>query len=201
MAAKTAKQRERERKQHERDRRELFKPYANELGWLIYEWNRLQEALGELFAAIVTPKHHTLGVSIWHSSRSDRAQRDMLSAARVSLAKKLEAKAADDIKWLLDRVIELADKRNDAIHAPLVFVFESDALRLVPLSFLGNPRAAKLDNKNLLEEYNWYRDQASTLAWFAENIRYAITVPEQFAWPDRPDLPTRSPKRKPKANA
>ena len=202
MAAKTPKQRERERKQHERERRRLFAPYANELGWLIYEWNRLQEALGELFTAIVTPKHHSLGVGIWHSITSDRAQREMLAAANSTLRKKQGAKvaddtkAADDIKWLLNRVTELADKRNDAVHAPLVFVAESGALQLMPLFFLGNPRAAKLENKNLLQEFAWYRGHASALASFAENVRYAITRPEHFGWPAGRQLCHRSGKRK-----
>ena len=29
-------------KQRERERKRLFRPYANELGWLLYEWNRLK---------------------------------------------------------------------------------------------------------------------------------------------------------------
>ena len=32
----------------------VFRPLAIEIGWLAYEWNRLHEAMAELFADIVT---------------------------------------------------------------------------------------------------------------------------------------------------
>jgi hypothetical protein len=37
------------------EQRRLFRPYANELGWLVYQWNRLQQAMAELFTDLVTP--------------------------------------------------------------------------------------------------------------------------------------------------
>jgi hypothetical protein len=40
-------------RQRERARARAFRPLAIELGWLVYEWNRLQEAIGELFADVV----------------------------------------------------------------------------------------------------------------------------------------------------
>lgn len=31
-----------------------FQPLAIELGWIVYEWNRLHESLGEIFANVVS---------------------------------------------------------------------------------------------------------------------------------------------------
>jgi hypothetical protein len=39
-------------RERERERARVFRPLAIELGWLVYEWNRLQAAIGELFAML-----------------------------------------------------------------------------------------------------------------------------------------------------
>jgi hypothetical protein len=44
----------------------------------------------------------------------------------------------------------------------------------MPLYFLGNPRATKLQDKDLLKEFAWYRSQANALAHFAEAMHRAF---------------------------
>jgi hypothetical protein len=195
MPVKTPKQRERERKK-------LFRPYANEIGWIVYEWNRLQENLGELFATLVKPKHHSLGIGIWHSVSNDRAQRKMLRKALSALEKKLKfPEAAEDIRWILSNADDLAEQRNDAVHSPFVFAIDAgtDTLTLMPLYFLGNPRAANLQNKDLLKEFASYRERASVLASFAERLRIALSHPDHFKMPERPALPERAQRTKKKS--
>jgi hypothetical protein len=47
-------------------------------------------------------------------------------------------------------------------------------LQSMPLYFLGNPRATKLQDKDLLKEFAWYRSQANALAHFAEAMHRAF---------------------------
>src|SRR6202035_2579226 len=70
-----------------------FRPLALELGWLLYEWNRLHESLAEIFAAVLCPNESAVvALAVWHSARSDLAQREMLLAAVIAtLTEKLDA--------------------------------------------------------------------------------------------------------------
>ena len=183
-------------KQRERERARVFRPLAIEIGWVVYEWNRLQAAIGELFADVVSKENPRLGFSIWHSlAANERAQREMLRAA-VDAAWPDKRRAHQDISWILTKVDALAGRRNVAIHSPLVFVNEpSGSIDILPMYFFGNPRAAELKGKSLLEEYLWYRDHLSKLAGFAEILHYAIVFPE-YAWPDRPQLLSREESRR-----
>ncbi len=72
--------------QRKRLRTKVFKPLAIELGWLTFEWNRLHELLGEVFACVMAedPVHSTFvatGLAAWHALTNERSQRDMLRAA------------------------------------------------------------------------------------------------------------------------
>src|SRR5215467_2057727 len=69
-------------KQRERARVRAFRPLALELGWIVYEWNRLHEALAELFADVVSGTRQSIGFAIWYAiAANERSQRDMLRAA------------------------------------------------------------------------------------------------------------------------
>jgi len=121
---------------------------AVELGWITYEWNRLHEALGELFADAIGADTYT-ALTAWHTIRSDLTQRQMLKAVAAHRAQR--CKPEDKRLWqalmdIVDEVTKLSDRRNNAIHAPLVFVndLSRGEIKIQPLDFFGNPRAAKL---------------------------------------------------------
>jgi hypothetical protein len=50
-----------------------------------HSWNHLQDALGQLFG-LVAGMNHWVALAIWYSSRSDRAEREMLRARRAAPA-------------------------------------------------------------------------------------------------------------------
>lgn len=118
----------------------------------------------------------------------------MLRAALDATYKRQSPKPKiyQDIDWLMQQLNALAGKRNDAIHAPLIFVNDADTrtIEIMPNYFFGNPRATQLANKHLVEEFWWYKDHLGRLAEFAERLHYAFTFSE-FPWPDRPQLPSR----------
>jgi hypothetical protein len=65
-----------------------YDPYALAIGKFGLNWNFLQYALCELFSIVTLEKTPQVGdrvnhvpIKIWHSLRSDRAQREMLKAA------------------------------------------------------------------------------------------------------------------------
>ena len=183
--------------QRRREQERKFKPLAVEVGWIAYEWNRLHEALGELFADAMGADTYT-ALSAWHAVRSDLTQRQMLKAAAAHRAERSEPEIAP--LWralvdLVDKVNKLSDKRNDAIHAPFVFVIDMgrDVMSVQPLDFLGNKRAGKLANRELLTEFQWYRRSGSVLAKYANVLHYAFNDPN-YQLPQKPILPTRGQK-------
>lgn len=181
----------------ERQREKLFRPYALEIGKLALAWNRLQEHLALLFStALGSGDTILLAYRVWHSSQSDRAQREMLRAAAEVTFDKEEPpwpRALQDTLWLLDKAQSLADQRNDALHSPFILGHSATAVSVRPASFLGHPRARKLQGKDVLAELKWYTQRARILGAFAYGMFYALKIApmmhQPHAWPDRPQLP------------
>lgn len=188
--------------QRKRAQARAFRPLAIELGWLTYEWNRLHESLGEIFANVIAGPYLDSGdmvrppLAAWHTLTNERTQREMLRAAIKSryLLNEPKPKIHGEISWVLDKLEALASKRNDAIHAPLAFTnvsdLEAEGVEILPFYFLGNPRAIGLKDKSLLEEFKWYRNHLEKLADYAESLIFAMKFSE-YTWPDRPQLPPR----------
>ena len=93
-----------------------------------------------------------VALAIWYSVKSDRAERDMLRAAVNANSGRWEKlpKALDDFNWLLDRCDELAEHRNDAVHAPCsIYIGSEPNPWMGPAYFAaGNPRVKNLGPKS-----------------------------------------------------
>jgi hypothetical protein len=142
-----------------RVRQRKFRPFAIELGWILCEWNTLHEHLCHAFADLLEPADREIAYAIWHSNPSDRGQREMLSCALKVIKSKDPhvIKLCDALRWILDKTRGLSGRRNDAIHAPLLFV-QLDGrdggrfLEIEPSLFTRNPRSANLPEDEDLEE-------------------------------------------------
>jgi hypothetical protein len=100
--------------------RKAFDAYVAAVGKVAYEWNALHEQLGILFVA-VSGAERKVALAKWYSVRSDRDQRAMLRNAvntTNSERSKTLPEAPDDLIWLLDHAHDLAEDRNNAVHAP-----------------------------------------------------------------------------------
>jgi hypothetical protein len=105
-----------------------FRPYVTALGQFALAWSDMQESLGALFWTLMSPHsvegavaHHE-PLFVWYAIRSDRSQRDMLKAAVNHLTIDWQRTLlVAETNWIIDRANELEDRRNDAIHSPLVF--------------------------------------------------------------------------------
>jgi hypothetical protein len=80
-----------------------YRPYALELGKLIFSWNRLQVHLCRLFSVMAGCDQDFIAQAIWHSTPSDLAQRKMLRAAAEARIV-TDDSAKNEILWILNMV-------------------------------------------------------------------------------------------------
>jgi hypothetical protein len=133
-------------------------------------------------------------LAIWHSIKSDRAQRELLIAAVESDPRGASpANYVDDIKWLCQRADSLEEARNNALHSPIwAYQDAPGKVTVRPVIGLGHIRAQKLFDKGaLLPQFRWCRDTAIMLAEFAFAMDACLSSGYMKPWPDRPQLPNR----------
>jgi hypothetical protein len=177
--------------------RAAFEAYTLAVGKVAHAWNYLHEKLGQLFA-VITGADREIALAVWYSTDNDRAQRNMLKAAVAATTAERWAsfsKAADHIKWLLDRADEVAEYRNNAIHTPCSLYIgggEFGGSEMGASFFHGHPRAKKLVGKKLIIEFDWCERYAETLSRFAQKVETAIAFPSKYPWPDKPTPPVRN---------
>jgi hypothetical protein len=182
-------------KRADEEARVAFEAYALAVGKVVHAWNYLQETLGQLLYYVTGPDDGRAALSKWYSKKSDHRQRAMLRAAVFRAPEDrwpphvLAAK--EDVIWLLNRADELADERNDAIHAPVSMITDRSGMVVhasIAAYVNGHPRARKLWGKKLLVEFERCEKVAAVLSFFAGEAVMAL-VNEQHPWPARPSLP------------
>lgn len=179
----------------DKDIQAAFQAYALAVGKVAYSWNYLHERLGELFATL-TRADRSISLAVWHSSDSDRTQRNMFRAAVVAIKERGWPAnfSRADLIWLVDRADEIAESRNNAVHAPCAFSLNEREMS----ASSGHSRARKLAGKKLLGEFAWCERYTEILSNFVQRIDSSITFPERVSWPDKPLLPTREQKSAPR---
>lgn len=171
-------------------KRKLYAPYWAAIGELATTWNQLHDKLSDLFWTVLGSPIGAVPLAVWHSTPSDFAQRKMLRAATEARFNKA-SKERVELIWLLDVIDKsLTLKRNDALHAPLYIVTRPHGTNIEPGYPEFHPRSKSLSGKDVLDEYAWYIDYCTTLVKYSSQLSAAMNYPQQFAWPDRPSLPT-----------
>jgi hypothetical protein len=182
------------------DSRRYLEPYATKIGFVTLAWNHLHEGLAILFWYALGPGPTPW--AIWHRQSSDRTQRDMLRAAVEAgafLSGPNGQRLTNDILWILRKIDGLSDHRNNAIHAPLTTLTNTETGETVvtPEDFFGNKRAKNFANKQILKELDLYAEAADALSEFAFDL-VQFMRPSKDPWPARPTLPAiSSGKKKP----
>jgi len=172
-----------------------LEPYFSALGRVAHSWNHLHEELGKLFCSVSSLELHH-GMTIWHKLKSDRSQRDILRGA-ISARQQEEdwtknrPNVAEAIIDLLNDVNALAERRNNAIHAPCSVAIHGNSkdFEIVPVTFFGNDKAKRLFGKDILEEFRWYERSANALKMYTTSCRLAVDA--QHTSPKKPRMPTR----------
>jgi hypothetical protein len=178
----------------------LTRPVALELGKLCIAWNRLHEKLSNLFESIVDTKTREVPKAIWHSSKSDLAQREMILAASGERFKR-DAIKRTDIACLIGQIGALSNGRNDAIHAPFGAITDTQGTKIVALGFpisMSN-RSIKLQNKDLAEDFKRQRIRIDQFAKLTKTLCLALHPSGRFPWPHKHPLLSKA--RKTRSNA
>lgn len=116
-----------------------------------------------------------------------------------------KSNVVDEIKWLLNECDKLSDKRNDALHSPLNILMDTDTFEfsVEPNYFQNHPRALKLKDKDVFDEFSRYRAQTECLDQYATSIWMHLRC--ATALPQRPKLPssglTTNPTKRPRRAA
>jgi len=176
--------------------REAFVAYVEAVGRVAHAWNYLMETMGRLFV-IVSGIDRTIAAAIWYASDNDRVLLEIFKAITAKAPElgwegKKDAKA--DVLWLAERVSNLHDKRNNAVHAPCSLLVEPDGPTMVPQLFSDHRRAKNLRGTELLVEFDWCERWANALTTFARAAEQALLYGD-CPWPEKPDKPDRMQKK------
>jgi hypothetical protein len=177
-----------------------------EIGFLLREWNELQEQLASLFTTLLRIPNTEIARAIWYAVQSDRFQRKMLLGAasaifnpshpspKADAAKKaaepFEAALWDEIQWIIKTADCLGQRRDAAAHAPVALVV-SDPVEFIGRHFHHHPLAESLRGKKLLDEFRLYRARTATLRLWTETINSYVRTGKQRPLPQRPPWPER----------
>ncbi|NOJ43032.1 hypothetical protein [Bradyrhizobium australiense] len=167
------------------------------IGKIVIAWNQYQETLGTLFANLFSHSDWPLALSAWHALDSDRSQRKMLvAAARAKL--KPNNPLLTEFEWLINNSDKIADQRNIGIHMPLMRASERDgSTRVLPHAIFGNPKAARMNGRDLLKEYAHFERQIRKMFSYAVALDFALTPEhkrrDKASLPERPKLTPFSP--------
>jgi hypothetical protein len=192
----------------EQVRDEALNAYYLAVGKASYAWNDLHERLADLYVMLTVQARPTPDIteaadprgaafSKWYKPRNDGRQRRMLRGLiKVGVDDDRSAcpTAGQDILWLLDSVDNLAKERNDAVHAPVSLYIdtrEGGSAEVRPANWNGNPRAASLVGRKLLEEFERCQETATLLSDFTAAIQASLMFPNQVGRPRCPKLPVR----------
>jgi hypothetical protein len=164
--------------------------YAQDIGLMMWAWNRLHAHLFEIFWHLLTKGRatdaHLLANSLWHQIQSDKTQREMLlAAARAELQNNKAALAR--IEWLCDVVGKLSQGRNVGAHVYAVF---SPHSRKRPLA---DPRANRIRPGQVFELIDHRRFWRALTGDLNVLAHYALRVSRPIygfrePWPRRPTL-------------
>ena len=152
--------------------------------------------------------HRSIAYAIWHSSKSDAAQRDMLTAAlKASIAElkllptdahnTFQQKVFEEYFWIVKEIGKLSHDRNDLIHSPIALSFASGAqeFEAVVTDVYSNPRAAKMVNKELFQLCRWLIAFCEEMSRYVAQVNQAVRLDEKLPPRLKPkpksDFPTR----------
>ena len=184
-----------------------FRPIAIELGFLLKDWNDLQEILLLLFNSIAGFQEGKMASAIWHSVNNDRLQRKMLLRATSAVCEDVGASwrgaptdpafkkhLYKEVEWICKRADELGSQRDDAAHSPLAAsVSERGSITYDAFRLSGHPRATNLAGKKLLKELKLYRDRADVLFAYVHEWLHFGSSGFSGPWPQTPEWPNHPP--------
>ena len=170
-----------------------LKNYVQQVGRILWAWNRLHGALGDAFAFVISPGDMTPARAVWHAVKADTAQRDMLRALLVNTPG-IPSQLSEALEWLLDVSGKLSQHRNDVAHVPMAQAIEAGKIEVIPDMFSGDParvdRLARPDRKAFHKKL---QGDVISLSYYARAVASEIgllmqTPSRPWTLPNRPRL-------------
>jgi len=118
-------------------------------------------------------------------------QRELLNAtASICTIIEKNKKAIELIRWAVTSANQLGSHRDDTIHAPYAIFIGGSGIEVVPSTFLANPKAESLKDKELLKEFSRHTSNAKMLASFAMQISGYLRACQTSAPSPLPEKPS-----------
>lgn len=171
-------------------------------GTLTVQIAAMQEALCTIFGEVVNPEYHHIGWSIWHSSKSDYAQREMLVATlcllnssnrlvRWTFDERINAKVHKEFDYCIKKINDVASKRNDLVHSLIVVTYSEDAPtgELKPYVWTGSITAKRIEKLDIIST-------CKSCVKILDNIHLYLVQLHSFAegetkkFPEKPQTPS-----------
>jgi hypothetical protein len=154
-------------------------------GELVWASNFAHAAFCMIFAHLVDAQDWRVGTAIWNALRSDSTQRDVLMALSEVVLKPKDFKR---VKWAVETAGKLSKTRNDAVHAPVVFMATSKGLGLTP-DHHSTPKPRRdrlLGSPNMHRDFRTAKGDLIAIGSYATAILSKLIIGSSMPWPERP---------------
>ena len=182
-----------------------------EIGLCVRSWATLHEDLANLFRWVIGGEF-SVAFAMWHSLKSDLAQRELLLAAvKASRAYRThmaeisnlpepfpQVAVYDEIIFAVNEITALSHKRNDAAHSPIVFPIslgKQEEHEAEISDYTRNPRAKKLKNFELFQYFRWINARTRQMQIYVSALSRCLyagaPLPNRPRQPPLSQFPTR----------
>ena len=182
-------------------------PHLTELGRVSFAWNEMHDKLALLFRVVAGFRDEHTAFAVWHSSKSDLGQRDMLRAAAHTVKlldsppRKFTPEKMGDIVCLLNDINAHSNRRNEALHVAFAAITEAYGERRTTFAAdtsTNNPKSTYFTPKeDLHKEFKWRAEWCHAVSEYVEAMAHHLSddggheMDADYPWPERPSLPHR----------
>lgn len=172
----------------EKEFQEAADEFAEPVGRTIWAWNYCHAAFLRLFTLTATPQNMLIGYAMWHTLKSDAAQRELLiAAAEVAFAKNY--KILRRIDWAKRAGDSLSTIRNDAAHLATAWRTLPNP-KIVPDPISTAPKRMRRVRayEDLQKKLTLLQGDLIALCHFLSALSTVIAFPNLYPLPRRPKL-------------
>jgi hypothetical protein len=169
------------RRVHAGDRKAIAQ-HNYRVGEVVHAFNAAQASFFLIFSRLAADTNITLALALWDTQASDLSQRKLLDAhVRHSVKRKVIKR---NLLWAIAAMNELAEHRNDAVHADFIWYYD----RIIPGLATKQARSERLEARPFDTIWKDLRGDLAAIANYVFDLHYDLAADE--AWPStkRPRL-------------
>lgn len=141
------------------------------VGEVLYAFNAAQASLYTIFLSLAGGGDWRFASDLWHSQRSDFAQRQLLSiyVEHGDITKSIKK----SIGWCISAMDELSKKRNDFVHADFIWYYD----QITPGIATEPKRRERLSDLPFERYWRHLRGDLSVIANYSYDLYLSLTYP------------------------